>query len=80
MEGEIGQRAVKGRCVIGSFVGIMRRKTVSMEEKRVEEQYSPANTDIWIRDLDMEYYTAVKSAWCGNKLSESSMWRDKIIE
>ena len=29
-------------------------RNVSMEEKRVKEQYSPANIDVWIRDLDMK--------------------------
>ena len=30
----------------------MKGKNVSME--RVDEQFFPANTDIWIRDIDIE--------------------------
>ena len=38
-----------------------------------KEQYSPTNIDVWVRDLDMEKGTAVKSAWCEKELSESIM-------
>ena len=49
-------------------------------KERVKKQYSPANTEVWITDLDMEWDTAVKSVWCGNELCERSMWHDKMGE
>ena len=53
MEGKIKKkRVMKGKCVITSCAKIMRVRNVSM--KRVMEQYSPANTNVWIRDLNME--------------------------
>ena len=58
----------------------MRRNDVFMEVERFKKQYSPANIGIWISNLDMEQGTAVKSACCGNVISESSMWRDKMEE
>ena len=46
---------MKGRCVIGSLARIIRVRNVCMEVKRgFKEQYSPANTEVWITDLDME--------------------------
>ncbi len=34
MEGEIGERVVKGRSVVGSLTGVMNGRTVSMDVKR----------------------------------------------
>ena len=53
IEGETRERAVKGRCIIGSLARIMRTRNVSIQVKRFKEQNSPANIyDVWIRDLD----------------------------
>ena len=48
------ERAVKGRCVIGSLARIMKARIASMEIKRVKEQYSPSNTDIPITELSIK--------------------------
>ena len=44
-------------------------------KNRFKEWYSPANIDVWIRDLDIEYRTAVKTVWCGKELSEELVAR-----
>ncbi len=38
MEGEIRERVVKGRSVVGSLAGIMKGRNVSMEVKYVSEE------------------------------------------
>ncbi len=37
MEGEVRERAVNGRDVIGSLARVMKEKNVSMEVKRLKE-------------------------------------------
>ncbi len=54
MDGEIRERAVKGRSVIRSHASVMKGRNVSMEVERFKEKYSPANTDVWIRDLEVK--------------------------
>ena len=49
IEGEIKEKAVRDRCVIGSLARVMRGKN-----KRFMEQHSSANIVVLIRDLDME--------------------------
>ena len=50
--------------IINSLARIIREKNVSMEIKeRVKEQYTPANTDVWMRDLDRN--KAQQSRVCG---------------
>ena len=66
MEGVIRQRTVKSRCVIRSLVRIIRGCNVTMEVQRCLRNKYSANTDVWIKDLVMEYGTALKSAYCGN--------------
>ena len=57
---------MKARGVIGSLARVMRKKCVHEGKESFKEQYSPANIDIWIRDLTLEYGTALKSVCCGN--------------
>ena len=45
------------------------KECVHESKEGVKEQYSTANIDVWIRDLD----TIVTSVCCGNYLSERSM-------
>ena len=70
LEEGIRERAVKGRCFIGSLARIMREKNVSMDVEIVKELYSPANTDIWIKDLDIKKGTTIKNVSCRNKIVE----------
>ena len=37
-----------------------------------------AKIDVWIRNFDMDYGTAVKTACCGNELLKRSMRCDKM--
>ena len=49
------KKAVKGKRVIWSLWKDYEIKECIYEAKeRVKEQYSLANIDVWIRDLDME--------------------------
>ena len=54
MEGEIRVEAVKGRYIMVTCKCYERKNCVHEGKKRFNEQYSPANIDVWIRDLDME--------------------------
>lgn len=56
----------------------MRKECVHRNEEKLTKYYSPSNTDIWNRDLDMEQGTVVESPCCRNKLSEGRVWSDKI--
>ena len=64
MEGEINERVVKGRCVIGSLAKVMRGRNVSMDVKRgfrdsiLSALTYGSETWTWNR--------AVKSMCCGN--------------
>ena len=77
MEGEIRVRAVKGRCVIGSLATIVKERNVFMEVKRgLRNSILPtlmcgSETWTWKR-------AQIKNACCGNKLSDRSMWHDKM--
>ena len=46
MVGEINEKAVKGRSVIGILARAMRWRNVYGGEERAEEQHSPSNIDI----------------------------------
>ena len=50
-DGRRNNRGVKGRCVLRSLARIMRERNVSMDVKKLKEQYSPVNigseTCIW---------------------------------
>ncbi len=48
MDGEINEKAVKGRSVIGSLARVMREKCVHGGKEGSDEYHSPSNTDIWV--------------------------------
>ena len=73
MEREIRKSLVKGRCVMITCKGYERKECVHGGKEIFKEQYSSANIDIWIKDLDMEWVTTVKSACCGYYLSKRRM-------
>ena len=50
-----------------------REECVHEGKENFKEQYSPANIYVWIRDLDVEWGTEVKSVCCGNGLPERGM-------
>ena len=54
MEREIRARAVKGECHRFTCKDYEMKECIHGGKERVKEQYSPANTDIWIRGLNME--------------------------
>ena len=41
-------------CHRGTCKDYERKECIHGGKERVKEQYSPANTDVWIRDLDMD--------------------------
>ena len=48
-------RVVKGMCHrITCCKGYERRECVHKSKKRFKEQYFPDNSDVWIKDLDVE--------------------------
>ncbi len=77
MEGEIREQVMKGRSVVGSLAGCNEReKCIYGREEGFEEQYPLTNSNIWVRELDMEWGAAIKSAFCGNELLERSVWSE----
>ncbi len=42
-------------------------------QERSKEQYFPANIEIWIKNVNLEYGTSVKSVCCRNGLPERDM-------
>ncbi len=77
MEGEIRERVMRGRSVVGSLTGVMKGRNVSIDVKRVLRNSILLPTpNIWVGELDMEWGTAVESACCGDELPERSMWSE----
>ena len=75
MEGEVRERTVKGRQVIGSLERIMKGRNVSMEVKKGIRNSIILPTDICIRDMDMESSTAGANEGNGNELNQRCMWK-----
>ncbi len=70
MEGEIIERVMKGKSVVGSLAG----RNVSMDMKRDLEEWNPLT--IWVGELDMEWGATVESACCRDELPERSVWSE----
>ncbi len=77
MDGKIRERAVKDRSVIGSFASVKKERNVSMEVKRYLRNSILLPTMTYGSETWM-WNRAVKSACCGNELSESGIWSDKM--
>ncbi len=68
MEGEIRERTVKGRQVMGALDRVMKGRNVSMEIKMAIRNCYPFDPVICLRDIDMECSTAIMNTSCGNEL------------
>ena len=77
MEGEVRERAVKGRSVIGSLARNMKGRNVPMEVKRGLKNSILLLTLTFGSETWM-WNRALKSACCGNELLERDMWSDKM--
>ncbi len=53
-----------------------RKDCVHGGQRGIEELYSPTNSNIWFRDMVMDWGTAVEGVCCGNELSERSLWNN----
>ena len=53
-KGKIRQSCEWQVCQRITCKGYERKKSVHRGKKRFKEQYSPANVDVWIKDMDME--------------------------
>ncbi len=77
MEGEIRERVMRGRSIVGSLAGVIKGRNVCMDVKRgLRNSIVLATLNIWVGELDMECGTAVKSACCRDELPERSVWSE----
>ncbi len=77
MEGEIRERVMKGRSVVGSLAGVMEGRNVSMDVKRgLRNSILLSALNMWVLELDMEWTAAVESACCRDELPERSVWSE----
>ena len=54
MDGEIRESYERQMCHRITSKGYERKECVYGDIEKFKEQYSPANIDVWIRDLNME--------------------------
>ena len=54
MEGEMSESCERQMCHKVTCKDCERKECIYGGTEMVKEQYSPANTDVWMRDLDME--------------------------
>ncbi len=60
MEGEIRERVMKGRSVVGSLAGVMKGRNVSVDVKRgLRNSILLPTLKIWVGELDVEWGAAV---------------------
>ncbi len=79
MEGEIRERVMKGRSVVGSLAGVMKGRNVSMDVKRdLRNSILLPTLNIWIGELDMEWGTTVEGACCRDELPERNVWSESM--
>ncbi len=62
---------------MGSLAGVMKERNVSMDVKRSwRNSISLANSNTWVRKLDMEWDAAVERVCCRDELPERSVWSE----